>query len=326
MKSNTHLLSSLVIVFLLSSCGGGGGDGGGGSSAEFESNGSDEINNGKYNATHYKNLAGTWSPWTSESDFENSLSGYFEMVFSRFGDVYLFWLDEIEVHCFGNYVSDGSSQNSSLQCNSTDENNEFFSINISSLFNNQTMVINSLEVSGFATILLEENTTLYKNQIFEFEADANIVPGVYEFSGLDTFIQIFPNGEIITVNHNALSLENNCEINGIIERDPDYGLTTELPANAALIGTHKAFLDISNCNYNDLEYVQNKININGDQQASILRGGTLSSGGFTIYLTGRGSSYHNEGNNAFFMQLMQVCDELGNPIDFDDPDICGFMN
>ena len=331
MKSNTHLFSALIAVFLLSSCGGGGGDG---SSGDVNSGGSGAVDNEKYNSPHYKDLAGTWMPWVSESDYENSYSGeYFELVFSRFGNVYLYYSNSVSddemiaINCFGNYSAAESNQTSSLKCNSSEIENEFFSVNFSTIFDDTVMVIKSLEVSNLSLSSIEQDMTLYKNPPFYFEAQTNVQPGIYEIFEIDNmFIQIFPNGEIQTIKNNALSLENDCEINGLIKSDPDYGLTTELLVNAVLIDTHQASLNISGCTIREgIDYLINNLNINQNQQSSILRSGSWNES-LDIELVGPGNSFVNGGNNAFYLLLTQVCDELGNPTDFENPDICGLIN
>ena len=327
MKSNTHLFSAIISVFLLSSCGGGGGDG---SSGDGNSGRSVAVDNEKYNSPHYKDLAGTWMPWVSESDYENTNSGeFFEIIFSRFGKVNLYLEtmpdDEVvSINCFGNYSAAESNQTSSLQCNSSEIENEFFSVNFSSTFDDTVMVIKSLEVSNLSLSNIEQDMTLYKNPPFHYEAQTNVQPGIYEIFEIDNmFIQIFPNGDIQTIKNNALSLENDCEINGLIKSDPDYGLTTELPVNAVFIDTHHASINISGCTIREgIDYLINNVNINQNQQSSILRSGFVNES-LMLELVGPGNSFVNGGNNAFYLSSDRVCDELGNPTDDDELGICG---
>lgn len=314
-----RIIVSILLFLLITACGGGSGSG--------------ATDNEKYNTSNYKDLAGTWTPWVSESDYENDNEGYFEIIFSRFGDVYLYIyadVEEITINCFGNYFANGFNQDSSLRCNSTGIVDEFFIISFSSVFDDQTMVIKSFEItneiSSLALFDLDE-MTLYKNPPFFSDQLTNVQPGIYEILEIDDiYIQILPDGEIKTIKTNGLFPEIDCEISGVIQTDPDYGLTTKNPVNAVFVEAHQANVDIFGCTINDgIDYLSSKININQNQQASIIRASS-GEGEFVIEFMGPGDSFLNEGNNAFYLILGQVCDELGNPSDFADPVDCGILN
>jgi hypothetical protein len=132
-----RIIVSILLFLFVTACGGSG-------------SGSNE----KFNTSNFKDLAGTWTPWMSKTDYEDDDNyDYFELSFSRFGSISLFAsIDDIYINCFGNYDINGFRQDSALNCNSTDMNYEFFDFNFSSIFDKDMMMIDTVELSNLLLI------------------------------------------------------------------------------------------------------------------------------------------------------------------------------
>ena len=313
-----RIIVSILLFLFITACGG---------------SGSGATDKEKYSTSNYKDLAGTWTPWMSKNDYEDDDNyDYFELSFSRFGNIFL-WasIDDIYINCFGNYDINGFRQDSTLNCNSTDINYEFFEFNFSSIFDKDMMMIDTVELSNLLLIPeFYEDMTLYKNPYFFQDEGTNIQPGVYDVDLIDNvLIRVSSNGQIETINNNEV-LNVDCEINGSIKPDPDYGLTTQNQVNALFVDSHEAMLGVKDCYFKDnIELFSSKIDINQVDQVSILRAGYWDISGsydVVIDLQASGNKSINGGNNSFWLVLTQVCDELGIPTDYavnnNDYDLC----
>ena len=306
-----RIIISILLFLFITACGGSG-------------SGSGATDKEKYSTSNYKDLAGTWTPWISKTDYEDDDNyDYFELSFSRFGSISLFAsIDDIYINCFGNYDINGFRQDSALNCNSTDMNNEFFDFNFSSTFDKDMMLIDTVELSNMLLISeFDDDMTLYKNPIFWMDEVTNIQSGIYDvFEIDDVLIRVSSNGQIETVKNNEV-LNVDCEINGSVKPDPDYGLTTQNQVSALFVDSHEAMLDVKGCYIEEkIEYISSKIDINQVDQVSILRAGywnnNYDSYDVVIDLTASGNTSINGGNNSFYLILTQVCDELGIRTDY----------
>ena len=306
------------LLFLIASCGGG------------DSSSSTNSNFDTYSSSGYRKLAGTWTPWSSKGVYDSLTNGenyYIEMLFSRYGHVQFYEMDgDFFVECFGNYSLSGLQLNAQLKCH--DSNDQFYEGGFSSMVDSYTMEITSVNLQ-YLTVDIEvnESTTLYKNRTYYYDSEENIQAGIYEVHGIDNlFINISATGAVNHISENESSGIGECEINGYIKEDPDYGLTVQNPAQYIFIGAHEAVLSVSGCNWETEYTVSDNVEINQSEQPAILRAGYLDDD-FRVEVMGPGNAIKNNGINPFWLGLYLVCDQLNNPTDYAennyDSDICG---
>ena len=276
---------------------------------------------GGSSSSNYSNLAGTWGPWVSKGEYEalTSDENYnLEIYFSRYGDVALWEMDnDFIAECYGSYTLSGSNLDAQLGCHDSDNN--FFDGGFTAKVGSSSMDITSINLDYLSPSYQDNiSINLYKNEVHYWEFEQNIQAGIYEVDGIENaFISISDSGQINKISSRESSDNGECEINGYIKEDSDYGLTVQNSLYSTFIGAHGGILSFSGCNLTSGWSSSDNININQAAQSVILRSGSYNNVS-KVEITAPGNAISNSGRNTFYLELDLVCDQLNNPTVYGD--------